>query len=80
MAMKRIDLLNASKLLAKEGITKTGEMDNSAGLMLAVNYLIEKREGKTDLPFKEWLDGDFEGDELNTDNDAGEGGDPTPES
>lgn len=78
MAMKRIDLLNASKLLAKEGITKAGDMDNSAALMLGVSYLVDKREGKTDESFKDWLEGDFQGDELDGNND--DEGDPTQES
>lgn len=78
MAIKRIDLLNASKLLAKEGLTRPGDMDNTAGLMLGVNYLVEKRDGKTELTFKEWLEGDFEGDELNDKDDDGESeADPT---
>lgn len=84
MAIKRIDLLNASKLLAKEGLTRPGEMDNTAGLMLAVNFIQEKRDGKTDESFKEWLEGDFEGDELddNTEKVADDESDPTesPES
>ena len=66
MSIKRRDLLEASRLLSRHRLSKPGEMDTPA-LMLAVTYLDEKREGKTDLPFPEWLDGEFEGDELDQD-------------
>lgn len=75
MAVKRIDLLNASKLLAKEGITKPGDQDNTTALMLGVQYLTEKREGKTDLDFQDWLEGEVEDDDVESETGSE---DPTP--
>jgi hypothetical protein len=77
MAMKRRDLLDASRLLIKHKLTKPGELDQAA-LMLAVTYLGQKRDGETDLEFPAWLDEDVKGDELG-DDDEGDG-DPTTAS
>lgn len=63
MAIKRRDLIEASRLLIKAGLARPGEMDTPS-LMLAVNYIGEKRDGTTDLTFDEWLDGDFSEDDL----------------
>jgi hypothetical protein len=78
MAMKRRDLLDASRLLIKHKLTKPGELDQAA-LMLAVTYLGQKRDGETDLEFPAWLDEDVKGDELGDDDDEGDG-DPTTAS
>ena len=67
--IKRRDLLDASRLLAKHQLSKPGEMDTPA-LMLAVNYLQEKRDGKTDQDFPDWLDEDFDESDLEGDDDA----------
>jgi hypothetical protein len=76
--IKRRDLLDASRLLAKHNLSKPGEMDTPA-LMLAVNYLQEKRDGETDLPFPEWLDEDFDASDLESgdDEDDAASTDPT---
>jgi len=63
MAIKRRDLLDASRLLTKHRLTKPGELDQAA-LMLGVQYLGAKRDGETDLEFLAWLDEDVQGDEL----------------
>lgn len=54
--MKRRDLLDASKLLARHKMDRT----DPTAMSLAATYLSEKRDGKTDLPFDEWLDCDVE--------------------
>ena len=76
MAIKRRDLLDASRLLAKHKLSKSGEMDTAA-LMLAVNYLAEKRDGETDLDFPTWLDEDFDESDLEDDDEVADESDPT---
>lgn len=83
MAIKRRDLLEASKLLTKHKLTKPGDMDSTA-LMLAVSYLNEKRDGDTDLEFPAWLDEDFKDEDLEPGEGDAEGDEdpsvPTPEA
>lgn len=75
MAMKRRDLLEASRLLIKHRLVKAGEFDQTA-LMLAASYLSTKRDGETELEFDDWLNEDVQGDELPEDDDEDEP-DPT---
>lgn len=84
MAIKRRDLLEANKLLAKHKLVKPGEIDSTA-LMLAVSYLQEKRDGETDLDFDTWLDQDMDEGDIDeaaaaVEDGGDEMGDPTPAS
>jgi hypothetical protein len=57
--MKRRDLLDASKLLARHKM----DVSNVAALGLAAQFLAERKAEETKLGFQAWLDEDVEEDE-----------------